>query len=195
MNLETTSKTKLLGAIITNDLKWHENTKYLVKKANQKMIMLHKFAKFTNNKSHLIHLFKSQVRGILEYCSTVWHSSLTVSDSNDIERVQKAAMRLIMGTKYQGYKEALSDMSLDSLKERRDKMALKFVKKSLKQATFSRLFPLNINDHLMRKRNPEKYSVNIAKTERYRKSAVPFLQRLLNEDYAMQKKTLNVCYK
>ena len=102
VNLETSNQTKLLGTIITNDLKWHENTKLIIKKANKKMIMLHKFAKFTSNKSHLMHLFKSQVRGILEYCSTVWHSSLTEADSNDIERVQKAAMRLIMGNNYQG---------------------------------------------------------------------------------------------
>ena len=43
-NLEVIEKTKLLGAIITSDMKWHENTKYIVKKANKKMIMLHKFA-------------------------------------------------------------------------------------------------------------------------------------------------------
>ena len=60
VNLETHNKTKLLGTIITNDLKWHENTKHIIKKANQKMIMLHKFAKYTNNKAHLMHLFKSQ---------------------------------------------------------------------------------------------------------------------------------------
>ena len=70
-NLENVRKTKLLGTIITSDLKWHENTKFIIKKANKKMIMLHKFSKFTNNKSHLIHIFKSQVRGVLEYCSTV----------------------------------------------------------------------------------------------------------------------------
>ena len=29
--LETIEKTKLLGTIITKDLKWHENTKYIVK--------------------------------------------------------------------------------------------------------------------------------------------------------------------
>ena len=42
----------------------------------------------------------------------------------------------------------------------------------------------------MRKRNPEKYVVNYCNTERYGRSAVPFLQRLLNEDYAKQKKDL-----
>ena len=189
-NLEVIDKTKLLGAIITSDLKWHENTKFLVKKANRKMIMLHKFAKFTQNKSHLIHIFKSQVRGVLEYCSTVWHNSLTEADCNDIERVQKAAMRLIMGNKYQGYKEALQYMSLETLKERREKMALNFAKKSLRLDKFSELFPFNNAKHLMKKRNHEKYAVTNANTERYRKSAVPFLQRLLNDDYARQKKDL-----
>ena len=189
-NLEVVNKTKLLGAIITSDLKWHENTKFIVKKANKKMIMLHKFAKFTNNKSHLIHIFKSQVRGVLEYCSTVWHSSLTEAECNDIERVQKAAVRLIMGNKYKGYKEALQYMNLESLKERRKNMALNFAKKSLKLEKFSKLFPLNSAKHLMMKRNHEKYVVKKANTERYKKSAVPFLQRLLNDDYSRQKKDL-----
>ena len=189
-NLEVINKTKLLGAIITSDLKWHENTKFIVKKANRKMIMLHKFSKFTNNKSHLIHIFKSQVRGVLEYCSTVWHSSLTKADCEDIERVQKAAMRLIMGNKYQGYKAALQQMKLESLKDRREKMALNFAKKSLKMENFCKLFPLNHPKHLMKKRDQEKYFVTSANTERYRKSAVPFLQRLLNDDYRKQKKDL-----
>ena len=189
-NLEVVNKTKLLGAIITSDLKWHENTKFIIKKANKKMIMLHKFSKFTNNKSHLIHIFKSQVRGVLEYCSTVWHSSLTEAECNDIERVQKAAVRLIMGNKYKGYKEALQYMNLESLKERRTNMALNFAKKSLKLEKFSKLFPLNSAKHLMMKRNHEKYVVKKANTERYKKSAVPFLQRLLNDDYSRQKKDL-----
>ena len=154
------------------------------------MIMLHKFAKFTKNKAHLIHLFKSQVRGILEYCSTVWHSSLTEADCGDIERVQKAALRLIMGDKYLGYEHALEHMNLDSLKERRVKMALSFAKKALKLENFSRFFPLNKAKHLMTKRNPDKYVINSANTERYKRSAVPFLQRLLNEDYAKQRKDL-----
>ena len=42
----------------------------------------------------------------------------------------------------------------------------------------------------MKKRNPEKYIVHNYYTERYGRSAVPFLQRLLNEDYEKQRKNL-----
>ena len=99
-------------------------------------------------------------------------------------------MRVIMGNKYEGYEEALKFMKLDSLRERREKMALKFAKKSLKQDGFSKLFPLNIPKHGMVKRNPAKYVVNKTNTERYKKSTVPYLQRLLNKDYFEQKRDL-----
>ena len=188
--LETVNQTKLLGVILSNDLKWHENTKYIVGKANKKMRMLHKFSKFTKNKSHLMHIYKSQVRASLEYCSTVWHSSLTQADCSDIERVQKAAMRVIMGTRYQGYEEALKFMKIDSLKERRVKMALNFAKKSLRQDIFSSLFPLNENVHQMKTRNPHRYVIKNGNTDRMKRSAVPFLQRLLNEDINKQRKDL-----
>ena len=134
-----------------------------------------------------MHLFKSQVRSVLEYCSTVWHSSLTESDSKDIERIQKAAVKLIMGKNYEGYSNSLSFLKLDSLHKRRKMNALKFAKKSVTNSNFSNFFPRHPGGHAMRTRYPEKYVVNKAHTERYRKSAVPYLQRPLNEDYNKEK--------
>ena len=46
-------KVKLLGVVISDDLKWHKNTNYLTKKVNKKMRMLHIAAKFTKNREHL----------------------------------------------------------------------------------------------------------------------------------------------
>ena len=46
------------------------------------------------------------------------------------------------------------------------------------------MFPLN-PESLPNLRQPEKYVVNFAHTENYRNSAVPFCQRLLNEDYRL----------
>ena len=81
-------------------------------------------------------------------------------------------------------------MKIDSLEERRVKMALNFAKKSLRQNTFSSLFPLNENVHKMKTRNPERYVVKNGNTDRMKRSAVPFLQRLLNEDIDKQRKDL-----
>ena len=60
-------------------------------------------------------------------------------------------------------------------------MALNFAKKSLKLENFSKLLPLNESKRVMNRRNPERFAVYQSRFERHRVSAVPFLQRLLNE--------------
>ena len=45
--LDTVEETKLLGTIITSDLKWKRNTEEIVKDANKRMRILHAAAKFT----------------------------------------------------------------------------------------------------------------------------------------------------
>ena len=67
-------------------------------------------------------------------------------------------------------------------------MALNFAKRSLKLENFSKLFPLSESNHLMSMRNPERFVINTSYTERHKRSALPFLQRLLNEDYSKQRK-------
>ena len=51
--------------------------------------------------------------------------------------------------------------------------------------------PLCEPKHVMNRRNPERFVVKTANTERFKRSAIPFLQRLLNEDYIRQKKDLS----
>ena len=66
-------------------------------------------------------------------------------------------------------------------------IGLRFVKNSLKNANFSKLFPLKDMKHVMNVRNPLKYHINKTNTERYRRSAVPYLQRQLNKEYSKRK--------
>ena len=88
-NIEVVSEFKLLGTILTDDLKWGRNTSYLVKKAYMRMQLLYSAAKFTKNKKDLKHIYITFIRPVLEQSAPVWHSSLTEENSRDIERVQK----------------------------------------------------------------------------------------------------------
>lgn len=50
---------------------------------------------------HLVKtLYVLFVRSILEKYAVVWHSSLSEENKRDLERVQKSAMKLILGDKY-----------------------------------------------------------------------------------------------
>ena len=48
-NIEIVKETKLLGTIITDDLKWTKNTKEIVKKSYQRMQLLNAAASYTSN--------------------------------------------------------------------------------------------------------------------------------------------------
>ena len=117
-------------------------------------------------------------------------SSLTQKNIRDLERVQKAAVRIICGKNYESYSGTLTELGMTNLKERRDLLCLKFAKKSLKVENFGHLFPISTKSHEMRTRKSDVYKVCKAFGRRYLKSAVPSMQKMLNRDIRDQLQTL-----
>ena len=188
--LEVVNETKLLGLIITSDLRWDRNVDYLVKDANKRMLMLHAASKFTSDKNVLKLIYYSRIRCKLDQSAVVWNSSLTQKNVSDLERVQKSAVRIICGKNYESYSNTLSELGMKSLSERRNILCLKFAKKSLKVDNFGHLFPLNSKSHDMRTRKGNIYKVAKSYSKKYLQSAIPSMQRLLNKDMIEQKESL-----
>ena len=180
--VEVIKSTRLLGTIVSDDLKWDLNTKNIVKKANARMQLLRKVAEFGAPCEDLKTIYILFIRSLLEQSATVWHSSLSQENIEDLERVQKSAFKVILQEKFKGYKHALKTLEMESLKDRREYLCLNFALKCTKNNKVKDMFPLTTKIHEMKTRNPEKYHVNHANTERLRKSAVPYMQRLLNEN-------------
>ena len=61
----------------------------------------------------------------------MWHNSLSKTNENDIERVQKAALKVILKKDYGGNEHALKLLDIESLFERRSRLCLKFAKKNV----------------------------------------------------------------
>ena len=115
---------------------------------------------------------------------------MTQKNINDLERVQKSAVRIINGKAYDSYTEALKDLGIMRLTERRDVICLKFAKSSLRLENFKQLFPKNSSKHEMIKRQQESYHVSRCYGKRFSKSAIPSMQRLLNKDLKTQQEAL-----
>ena len=127
--IETVGETKLLGTHITSDLSWNKNTQSIVKASNKKIIFLHKAPKFTRNINDLKRIYMLQVRSKLEQSAVLWHFGLSGKNRNSLERVQKSALRVILGKSYTSYNNALKELNIDSLQDRRESLCLKFAKK------------------------------------------------------------------
>ena len=86
----------------------------------------------------------------------------------------------ILKNKFTNYEDALKYLNLDSLNDRRKKFSLRFAKNCIRNEKVRNMFPINLNKTKIT-RKPNKYKVNFAKTERYKKSSIPSLQRMLNQ--------------
>ena len=181
-NLEIVSKTKLLGVQLCNDLKWDDNTQVLVKKAYMRMEMLRRLSNFSPTIEDMKHIYILYIRSVLEQSCVVWHSALTEDNSDELERVQKSALKLMLGNRYENYENALELVNLEKLKDRRERLCLIFAKKCLQNEKTADMFPKNKHKSNMQTRKPEEFKVNHANTDRYKNSAIPYMQRLLNDD-------------
>ena len=77
--------------------------------------MLHAARKFTTNIYDLKQIYTTFIISKVEHSAVVWHSSLTQDNRSDLERVQKAAVKIIMGYKYTDYNNSLKYLKLESL--------------------------------------------------------------------------------
>ena len=104
--------------------------------------------------------------------------------------MQKSASKVILGRNFLNYKNALKVLNLDKLHERRKKICLNFAKNCLKNDKVKDLFPKNDQTHKMNLRKQKKYKVKKIRTERYKKSALPYMQNLLNIEELKKRKEM-----
>ena len=107
----------------------------------------------------------------------VWHSSLTKSQSKQIEKVQKTAFKIILGKSYIEYEVACTLLNTEPLELRRYQLCVKFSKKDLKKA--NTLFTINQQANSTRAK-PKVVKDYLCRTTRFQKSSLPYLSKLLN---------------
>ena len=95
--IEVVEEIRCLGLIVRADLKWISNTRYIVRRAYQKLWMVKRLKNLGAHTADLVDIFEKHVRSVLEFGTIVWHPSITQSETIDIERVQKSFCRIVLG--------------------------------------------------------------------------------------------------
>ena len=185
--LEQVEVTKLLGVWISEDLSWSRNCVEICKKAYSRLSMITKLKYAGVSIIDLIDIYILFIRSVTEYCAVVFHSTLTVEQTNKLEMIQKTCLKVILCENYVNYEAALEMCGLTRLSDRRQERCLNFAKKSLKHTRNKKLFPIRPDiqnaPHL---RNKEIFEVNFSSGSKYRDSAIPYCQRLLNTHFQKQ---------
>ena len=145
------------------------------------MQLLRKIKSFNAPLKDLKQIYITFIMSCLEQSCTVWNSMITKENSDDLERIQKCALKIIFEDKYKDYPNALNKIDLETLAERREKLCRIFAQKGVSNPKLKKHFRLNIKTHQMDTRHPEKFEVDHARTERLKRSPIIYMQNLLNE--------------
>ena len=150
------------------------------------MIILKNLFSFGVSLQDLVEIYTLYIRSVVEQSAVVWHSSLTCGEDLELERIQKVALRIILKEDYLSYSHALKITGLEPLRIRRQRLCLRFAKKCTRNQLTQDMFPLK--QRRVNTRHREVFHVPFARTERFANSAIPYMARLLNTDYAKNHK-------
>ena len=153
------------------------------------MCLLRAVSSFRPPLKDLKTIYIQYVRSLLEQSCVFWHGSITEEDRANIERVQKNALRVILKSSYTTYENALDKLNLESLEVRREKLSLRFALKCRNNSHTKEMFKFKEKNHDMKLRETEAYEINKFNTNRYENSAVPYMQKQLNEYFKEKNST------
>ena len=135
--IESVNTYKLLGVHISSDLKWNCHVEYITKKANKRLYSIRILKRSGTPQIQLVKVYVSLIWPILEYAVPVWQN---IPDylQEKIERVHKRALRIIFPDA--SYSKAMQMAGLITLKERRERLYVKYVDR-LQDHSLSFLLP------------------------------------------------------
>ena len=119
-----------------------------------------------------------KIRSILMFGAVCYHSALTKELSHRLELQQKRSLAIILGSKYQSYRNALSLTSLPILDTLRGEACLRWSIKAQSNPLHADLFPLNPST--VQTRWKPKFKEYKCRTDKFYRSAVPSMTRALN---------------
>ena len=124
-----------------------------------------------------------EIRSILEFGVAVWNSGITSKMSDDIERVQKICIRLILSelSANFSYEVCCTILNLEPLIFRRHDLCVRFIQNASKDIQHEDLLCRNTSKSYTR-HNHTCYREFMCRSSRFFKSPLCYLTRLLNKN-------------
>ena len=93
--IEIVNSFKFLGTTISSDLKWHFNTKLILKKAHQRLYFLRQLKKFHLNKEIMVNFYRAIIESILIFSTIIWFNSLSQAEKRKLNSIVNSCSRII----------------------------------------------------------------------------------------------------
>ena len=177
--IESVDRLKVLGVHFSNKPNMAAQVEAICAKFRARIWILRHLHHNGFTEEELLKVYKSIILPCHDYCSTVFHSSLTLSQTIVLERLQSKALKAIYGYE-PSYRELMERANLTTLRARRDERELAFARKCAASERFSRWFPVHTPARHIR--GPVFYEETFARCSRCYNSPIFSMRRRLNRD-------------
>ena len=109
-SLEVVETAKILGIVLSSDLKWKGHVSYITAKARKKLCMIRRVRELGGSISDMLTVFELQIRVLTEMACPAWNGALTGDNVHELESIQKAAVAIILNYNFKSYKKALQKL-------------------------------------------------------------------------------------
>ena len=178
--LEEKKTTKILGIQIQSDIRWGNQIDQMIKRASKTTWVIRRMRELGVDRKTLVMFWKSEGRVHLKMAAPVWSSGLTLMQRKSLERCQRVAMAAIVGHWAPSLTDQLAELGLTRLDARREKICARFALSTVTTSRHRDIFVAAQANFLRPGKLSRKFVEPRARTAAYRKSAVPYLTRLLN---------------
>ena len=167
IEVECANSARILGIMIQNNMNWYVHVTKIVTKAGKRLYMLRLLTRANADTKTLSTVNTTVIWPVLEYACQVWHFNISGYLSDDIERVQRRALRIILPKL--SYIEARDLINIPLLKDRWESAWERFFLKHQNLQTLNEFLP-NKSAATYDLRIKCKYNNYFCKTERFQKS-------------------------
>ena len=87
---------KILGVHVQSNLKWDTQIDQMCKSFNRKLFFLRQLKRCCTPIKNLLLIYTKYVRPTIEYACPVWFSSLSKTQLDCLEKLQRKALRIIL---------------------------------------------------------------------------------------------------
>ena len=170
--LELVTSHKVLGLVIQNNLKWNSHIESIVTKASKHLHILRVLRRGGVETNDLTTIYTALIRSLVEYCRVLWRHALPSYLSQELECIQKHALRIILPAL--SYSEAVQALTLRTLDKRCNELCVKTFRKISRGGPLVKHLPMTSeHTHYHQMRGATKYILPKCRTERLSRSFFP----------------------
>ena len=177
--IESTNAMKVLGLYLSSKPDMSAQVDSICRKFRSRVWTLRHLHHRGFSEQELLQVYKATILPCHDYCSNVFHSSLTLSQTIILERLQAKALKAIYGFE-PSYRELMEKAGLTTLRARREARELSFARKCLNSRRFARWFP--VRESVRDTRAGFSYEEFFARCSRCYNSPLYSMRRKLNKD-------------